>query len=154
MRLKKMEFALCALGQPSPYLRMAFPNDRDNERLEYLDMHVSPADLAEWKQALATFLRCLRTQQPDRRIVLKSPTHTGRLALLAEMFPEAKFVHIARDPYDVVPSTVRLWKSLEYVQALQRPRYAHLPEYIFSRLSTHVRWLLGGEEADWGRSPR
>ena len=30
-----------------------------------------------------------------------------------------------------MPSTMRLWKSLEYVQALQSPNDDHLPDYIF-----------------------
>jgi hypothetical protein len=118
------------MGIPSPYLRIAFPNDSGREYLEYLDMQLPPEDLAHWKKGLATFLRSY-AQHRDRRLILKSPTHTGRLRLLAEMFPDAKFVHISRDPYDVVPSTIRLWKSLEYVQALQSPNYEHLPDYVF-----------------------
>lgn len=125
------EFALCAMGVPSPYLRLAFPNNDGNEYLEYLDMqNIAPIDLDEWKVALTAFLQSL-TKHCDKRLVLKSPTHTGRVRMLAEMFPNAKFIHIARNPYDVVPSTVRLWKSLEYVQALQAPGAEHLPDYIF-----------------------
>ena len=125
------EFALCSLGVPSPYLRIAFPNDDGNEYLEYLDMQDVPAeDLDQWKVALTTFLQSL-TKHCDKRLTLKSPTHTGRVRMLCEMFPNAKFIHIARDPYDVVPSTMRLWKSLEYVQALQSPNDDHLPDYIF-----------------------
>ena len=124
------EFGLCAMGLPSPYLRIAFPNGCEKEYLEYLDMQLSPADLEDWKKGLATFLRSF-SNRVDQRLILKSPTHTGRLRLLAEMFPDAKFVHISRSPYEVVPSTIRLWKSLEYVQALQIPNYEHLPDYIF-----------------------
>lgn len=124
------EFALCSMGVPSPYLRIAFPNGNHNEYLEYLDMRLSAAELIDWKKGLTTFLQTL-TKQQSKQVILKSPTHTGRLKLLAEMFPKAKFVHIARDPYDVVPSTIRLWKSLEYVQALQTPDFQHLPDYIF-----------------------
>jgi hypothetical protein len=47
------------------------------------------------------------------------------------MFPRAKFVHLVRDPYAVVPSTLRLWQSLESVQGLQHPRFEHLVEYVF-----------------------
>lgn len=122
------EFALCAMGLPSPYLRMAFPNGRD-EYLDYLDMNLGPANLNEWKAGMNEFLRRL-AMSSDKRIVLKSPTHTGRLQLLAEMFPNAKFVHIVRNPYDVVPSTIRLWKSLDDVQGLQIPQHEHLTDYV------------------------
>jgi omega-hydroxy-beta-dihydromenaquinone-9 sulfotransferase len=35
------------------------------------------------------------------------------------MYPEAKFVHIVRDPRKLFPSTMKLWKSLDTVQGLQ-----------------------------------
>ena len=123
------EFALCAMGLPSPYLRMAFPNE-SGEYLNYLDMQeLEPNEIAAWKNGLAEFLRRL-THHTGKRVVLKSPTHTGRIALLAEMFPQAKFIHIVRNPYDVVPSTLRLWKSLDEVQGLQAPRHQRLQDYV------------------------
>lgn len=123
------EFALCSMGVPSPYLRMAFPND-SIEDLEYLDMDgLGPVQLDEWKSAFVEFLRRMSVGH-SKRIVLKSPTHTGRIRLLSQMFPNAKFIHIARDPYDVVPSTLRLWKSLDDVQGLQIPHYKGLESYV------------------------
>ena len=125
------EFALCAMGLPSPYLRLAFPNRNPKEFLEYLDMQgIAPPDLEQWKSVFSYFLKSL-SKHVGKQLILKSPTHTGRLALLAEMFPNAKFIHISRNPYDVVPSTVRLWRSLEYVQAMQNPDFQHLPDYVF-----------------------
>jgi hypothetical protein len=116
------EFALCSMGVNSPYLRMAFPNE-DEEHLDYLDMQsLTEDELYAWQTSLYDFLRCLALHHENRRIVLKSPTHTGRLQLLSKMFPDAKFVHIVRNPYDVVPSTLRLWKSLDHVQGLQIPK--------------------------------
>lgn len=125
------EFALCSMGLPSPYLRMAFPNGNEHEYLDYLNMHrLAAHDIEEWQDGLRRFLQGL-TLHLKKPLILKSPTHTGRIATLAKMFPNAKFVHISRNPYDVVPSTIRLWKSLEYVQALQSPDYEHLPDYVF-----------------------
>ena len=124
------EFALCAMGLPSPYLRMAFPNQQD-ELLEYLDMRaLSNAQRAEWEAGLREFLRRLRLSK-ERRLILKSPTHTGRIGVLARMFPQAKFIHISRNPYEIVPSTIRLWKSLDEIQGLQIPTFAELEGYIF-----------------------
>jgi hypothetical protein len=124
------EFALCAMGIPSPYLRMAFPKNGD-EYLDYLDMEgLDPQELNAWQDALREFLRCL-SMRGVGRLVLKSPTHTGRVGLLARMFPEAKFIHIVRDPYAIVPSTLRLWRSLDDVQALQVPDYDDLEDYVF-----------------------
>ncbi len=54
--------------------------------------------------------------------MLKSPTHTARVRTILEVFPDAKFIHIVRDPLVIYPSTVRLWKSLSEVQGFQIPR--------------------------------
>jgi LPS sulfotransferase NodH len=35
------------------------------------------------------------------------------------MYPDAKFIHIARDPRKLYPSTIKLWNSLDAVQSLQ-----------------------------------
>ena len=62
--------------------------------------------------------------------MLKSPPHTFRLPMLQQMFPQARYIHLVRDPYDVFPSTVRLWKSLYAAQGYQRPTYAGLEEQV------------------------
>ena len=60
----------------------------------------------------------LKTGKP---VVLKSPSHTFRTKLLLEMFPDAKFVHIRRNPYTLFSSTVNLWMSLAKRHGLQTP---------------------------------
>jgi hypothetical protein len=72
-----------------------------------------------------------------RRLVLKSPTHSCRIPTLLELFPDARFVHIIRDPYVVFPSTVNLWKSLYETHGLQVPTFTGLDEYVF-RTFTHL----------------
>ncbi|MCA9248358.1 MAG: sulfotransferase [Planctomycetales bacterium] len=129
-RPQEDEFALCNLGVPSPYLEMAFPN-RPPAFPEYLDLAgLTPEQLESWKTAFRGFLQRLSLRDP-RRIVLKSPPHTARVRVLADMFPEARFVHIVRHPYSLFPSTMKLWRSLHDVQSLQTPREEHLEEYVF-----------------------
>ena len=48
------------------------------------------------------------------------------------MFPNARFVHMVRDPYVVFPSTVNLWRSLYEKHGLQKPTFAGLEEYVFT----------------------
>jgi LPS sulfotransferase NodH len=116
------------MGLPSPYLTQAFPNQPQYP--EYLDLNgVAPADLDRWKRGFVWFLKCLTFRDP-KRLVLKSPPHTARIRVLLELFPQAKFIHIYRDPYVVFPSTVNLWKRLYADQGLQRPRYDGLAENV------------------------
>ena len=80
------------------------------------------------------FLKCVTLRSP-KRIVLKSPLHTSRVRTLLSMFPNAKFVHIVRDPYVIFPSTVSLWKRLYRDQGFQMPTYNGLDEYVFKAFS-------------------
>ncbi len=132
------EFALCIMGAHSPYSRLAFPNHAP-ENLEYLDMsEISDEGLRQWKAVLLQFMRQVSYRAP-KPLLLKSPTHTGRIKVLLDMFPKARFVHIVRDPLAVVPSTVRLWQSLESVQGLQLPKYEYLVDYVFDAFDRMYR---------------
>ena len=95
---------------------------------------LGPVQRRRWQQALRTFLKRLTWKRPGR-IVLKSPTHTFRLPVLREMFPDARFIHVVRNPYAVFPSTVRLWKSLYVLNSYQEPTCADLEEYVLSTFS-------------------
>jgi hypothetical protein len=124
------EFALAALGQPSPYLTVAFPN-RPPQDQEALDLERMPRRAREtWKRAFVGFVRRLTFKDP-RRLVLKSPTHSFRIPTLLELFPDARLVHIVRDPYTVFPSTLNLWKALYRNHGLQRPTFAGLEDHVF-----------------------
>lgn len=130
-RPQEDEFALMNMGAPSPYRRMAFPRTSPDTP-EALDISRLPAaDRDRWQHALRLFLDMLAVRDP-RRPVLKSPPHTARVGLLAAMFPEARFLHVVRDPFVVVPSTLRLWRSLHDVQALQVDRGETLERYVFA----------------------
>lgn len=130
-RPQEDEFALCMLGQPSPYLTIAFPNHPPVFQ-EYLDFEGVPrATRKRWKATLLNFLQKITFKDP-RRLVLKSPTHTGRVRVLLEMFPEAKFIHIVRNPYVIHASTVNLWKSLYRKHGMQTPKFEGLEEHVFA----------------------
>lgn len=124
------EFALCNMGVPSPYLTIAFPNSAPQCQ-EYFDLDDAPRDGREqWKQGLLGLLKRL-TYRRSGRVVLKSPPHTARIKTILEMFPNARFVHIVRNPQVLFPSTVNLWKRLYRDEGLQMPTYAGLEEHVF-----------------------
>lgn len=125
------EFALCAMGAPTPMYRSAFPNEPP-PFLETLNMQgVSAATLSCWQKAVRRFFQSITFARPQR-LVLKSPPHTGRMGQLAEMFPGCRFVHIARDPVKIFQSTVRLWKTLDEAQGFQVPRHEGLEEFVLN----------------------
>jgi omega-hydroxy-beta-dihydromenaquinone-9 sulfotransferase len=137
-RPQEDEFALLTLGAPTPYVRMAFPNDPP-PYTEFLDMQgCAPSDLARFEKAITHFVKQL-TCATHRRVLLKSPPHTGRIEVLSRLFPGARFIHIVRHPFALFPSTMRLWQSLDEVQGLQMPRGRGLEEYVFECLTRMYR---------------
>lgn len=136
-RPQEEEFALCMLGQPSPYLTIAFPNHPPQFQ-EFYDLeNVSARALRSWKTAFKELLQQITFRKPEQRLVLKSPPHTCRIKVLKDLFPGALFVHIVRDPYVVYPSTVNLWKTLYRTHGLQKPTNAGLEEQVLS-MFTHM----------------
>lgn len=134
-RPQEDEFALVNMGSPSSYLRMAFPMTTP-PGAEALDLASLPSDVVDrWRATFRRFLARLAVRDP-RRPVLKSPPHTARMAVLAEMFPGARFLHVVRDPFVVFPSTMRLWRSLHDVQGMQVDDGRGLEEYVFTAFET------------------
>lgn len=139
------EFAICNLGVPSPYLTIAFPN-RPPQYDEYYDLEsVPPEALAHWKERLVWFLKAMTVRHPGR-IVLKSPPHTARIKHLLDVFPDARFVHIVRDPYVIFSSTMHLWRRMYEDHGFQRPKCKGLEEYVFNTLNR----MYGAFEAQRG----
>ncbi|MDR1957454.1 MAG: sulfotransferase [Planctomycetaceae bacterium] len=129
------EFALCALGLGSPYLNIMYPNHPPID-MEYLTLkNLSDAEQNHWLDGLEYYLRCL-TVAENKQIVLKSPPHTGRIAVILKRFPEAKFIHMHRNPYTLFASTFNLWIQLARVHGLQRPKGIGLEERVFNQFET------------------
>jgi hypothetical protein len=117
-RPQEDEFALMNLGLGSPYLEWAFPN-RHQRYDEFLTLQpLSAAERDHWKKIFDWFVRRLTLQNP-KRLVMKSPTHTARIATLLELYPEARFVHVVRNPLDTIPSTIRTWTRMTDAMSLQ-----------------------------------
>ena len=123
------EIAMVSATGLSPYLSFVFPR-QSSHYLRYFTFQDVPQDeVRRWQQALRCFLRKL-TLKYDKPLVLKSPPHTARVRLLLEMFPDARFVHICRHPYDVFPSAVNtIMTALRWFR-LQRADAADVAEEV------------------------
>ena len=108
---QECEFALMGMGLDSMYTHLGFPAD-EVEALNTLNFSETPrSEIEKWGRGLRRFFQSMLVRKPGQ-LLLKSPTHTGRIAQLLELFPDAKFIHIARDPQSFIPSTLHLWRQL------------------------------------------
>jgi hypothetical protein len=106
------EFALLCLGARSPYEGLLTPGNFA-EALTLADPDDLPAeDRKRWRKTFDEFFRGVSLVSGGKPVVLKSPTHSYRVATLRELLPDARFILIVRDPYEVFGSMVRTYQTL------------------------------------------
>lgn len=114
------EFAPLLMSLKSVYLGISFPKNTAAYE-QYLTFKDAPrADLVAWQDAMRLFCQKLSLRD-GRSLLMKSPPHTGRIAAILEMFPDARFVHIHRDPYRVFQSQRHFFDTAGWYTYLQRP---------------------------------
>lgn len=98
------EMAMCFLGAPSHFRISFFP--RSWQALVEEAMFAAPGSpaAARFRESYDVFLRTLTHKYPGRRLVLKNPANCTRLAMLRELYPDARFVRIDRPRGGVIPS--------------------------------------------------
>ena len=115
------EIALAKLTGMSPYISFMFP-DNSARYERYVDFQeVTGEERERWKQAFLWFLKKIMVQTGGKRVIVKSCTHTARIPLLLEMFPNAKFIHIHRHPYEVFASTLHMRSHTDWENFFQLP---------------------------------
>ena len=129
------EFAPLLMTLKSVYLGISFPKSTGVYE-KYLSFRGVPRpEIEVWKDAFMTFCRKLSLND-DRALLLKSPPHTARIRTILEMFPDARFVHIHRDPYRVFQSQRHFFDTAGWYTYLQRPDLAKIDEGILTRHET------------------
>jgi omega-hydroxy-beta-dihydromenaquinone-9 sulfotransferase len=125
------EFALLALGASSAYQALLVPSlMKDAGPL--LDLQQLPTnDQDAWCRTFDYFLKLLTIQQ-GKPMVLKSPTHGYRMRTLQNKFPEARYVIIERNPYEIFASNLKLWRTLTGRYGLELCSEAELEKFIFA----------------------
>lgn len=87
---------------------------------------------SKWLKAHLKFARKLQTMNKGKTLVFKSPSNTARIKELLEIYPDAKFIHIVRNPNDVIPSTLNLYRKLLPEFSLQDESQIDLNEFVFA----------------------
>lgn len=126
------EFALSVMTFKTPCMGWSFPDRRDHYDRYLTLREVSDREVKEWQTSLTAFLKRL-TWKYKRPLILKSPPHTARIKRLLEIFPQAKFVHVHRDPYAVFSSTRKMLTVNFELHCLQRPPHDELDSWILKQ---------------------
>ena len=117
----------------SPIHHMSFPRRARTYLDKYLTMQgLTQRELARWNRVYLDVLRKATLDSGGRPLVLKSPNNTGRIPHLLRLFPEAKFIHIVRNPYDVYRSMLHLYRKVLPLFQLQDMAAEDMAEHILS----------------------
>ncbi len=116
------ELALQNMFPYSYYNFWVFPEKMQ----EYCDRFLTikdarPDELEEFKEQFMKLVKLSLwntcPDHPDAQYLSKNPPHTGRIKTLLEMFPNAKFIYLMRNPYTVFESTRSFFSNT--IQPLQ-----------------------------------
>lgn len=137
------EFALLALGAPSPYETLLVPSQMRHAP-QFFNFRALPVeDQNRWRGTFSYFLKLLTIQQ-GKPMVLKSPPHGYRMSILQQQFPEARYIIIERNPYEVFASNLKLWQILTERYSLERCFAGELEDFILSAYTLHENAIEEG----------
>lgn len=150
-RPQEEEFALANSCGLSPYLGWIFPQ-RQSEFDRFLTLEsMNEGERERWRRQLTTFLKKVAINRPGR-LLCKSPTHTARIRHLLDLFPDASFVHISRDPVQVYQSTLHLHRVMWKTTSVESTKDIPLEEQVLKRYRTlYTAYLRDRELVESGR---
>lgn len=133
---KEEEFALAGYGPESIVTGYYFPKNFKWNFDRNVLFTGNPSGRKRWKKNFAHFLAKLALVNPGKMLLLKSPANTARVDEILSLYPDAKFIHIYRNPYDVFQSHLHLFQKLLPMLAFHEVNDEQLEEIVFE---TYIR---------------
>jgi hypothetical protein len=137
------EYAIANFSLYSFYHGWYFPRRIDTYFRKYVLFEGANNNLiGEWKQSYRYLLKKITYDNNGKRILLKSLVNTGRIKLLLDLFPDAQFIHMCRNPYEVYLSTWKLYKKILPIFSFQHVDSTELDQFILSSYRALYRRYL------------
>lgn len=107
------ELAIANLSTLSAQHGFYFPRAlaREVERALFGD-GVGAVELARWARRLDRFVAKMTWAGGNRPLLIRNPANSTRLPLLRALWPDARFIHIHREPAAVIASSARMFGTL------------------------------------------
>jgi omega-hydroxy-beta-dihydromenaquinone-9 sulfotransferase len=137
------EVPMVKLTPHAEYHKYSFPR---NYRF-WLDTYVfdfstaSPA-YAQWRGAYLGTLKKAAVLMGRNRSLLKSPATMANLNVVLALFPKARFIHIKRNPYKVLPSQINLHRTMVGRYALQTVSEEQIRDFALYQYEGYMRTYL------------
>ena len=137
------EIALANMTSLSYYHGLYFPNRfRENfNKGVFLD-GCRPEEIEQWKDIFQYFMEKISIHQQNRQLLIKNPVYSARISMLRTIWPDAKFIHIYRNPYVVFESMKNFYVKLFRELALQPYDDIPIDEHVFETYTRMMTLLL------------
>jgi hypothetical protein len=100
---------------------------------------ISLSLMEQWRRIYDFLLKKASFFMKGRRLILKNPVNTARIKFLLDLYPNAKFIHIYRNPYEVYASTRHFYKTTVEAFMLQRISDEEIEDNIFKIYSEMMK---------------
>ncbi len=136
------EFAMGSISQASWVKGLYFPRSIFNVFDEYVTFQRGDKQSEEWKRYFLFFVQKLAYRNPNKTLLLKSPCNTARIKEILEVFPDAHFIHIHRNPYEVFLSNEGLYEKILPLLGFHRVKNEFMHKYIlYSYREMYTKYL-------------
>lgn len=131
----ELDIAMITFFSPySTHWAHVFPRDRFDE---YMDKYTffetaTPEEEQGWKETTRYLMNKVAIRNEHSQLYIKSPGNTARISQLLDLYPDAKFVYIHRNPYDVFYSNLKMWKVILKNLSFQQIGREKVEDYILS----------------------
>ena len=102
-----------------------------------------PRELRCWEREYLEIVRKATIHWDGRRIVLKTPANQGRVPNLLRMFPNAKFVHIVRDPVVTYQSMLYMYRKVFPLHQMQDINWKEIDEFVVDSYEVTMKRFIG-----------
>jgi len=127
------EFALGSHTYFCYYYFWIFPKNTMLFYDRYVNFNgVSEQDIEAWKQDYSLLIKKAIKNTSGDLFISKNPPNTGRIKTLLGIFPNAKFIHIHRNPVEVFLSTRHFYKTMMPYLELHSISESELETFILS----------------------
>lgn len=125
------ENAIATFSSHSASHSFFFPKNESYYQKFALHENISPLVYKKWKRAYRRMMQKISMSNGFKPLVIKNPHNTGRIKGLLDIYPNAKFIHIYRNPYDVIPSTYLMYDFVIQTQFLDKYSKQETMDKIF-----------------------
>lgn len=111
----ELDIAMITMFSPySLHWGHVFPADKFDyymEKYAYFNTATEEEEI-RWKETCRYLINKVSVKNDKKQLIIKSPANTARIEQLLDLYPNAKFVYIHRNPFDVFYSNLKMWNVI------------------------------------------